>query len=80
MSILNKILDEYPEEGLIKADGFDDAVIGVSTDIRLVYSIDKIIKSLMKDMTEDEAIDYFYFNIDGAYLGEKTPIYIKLIN
>ena len=70
----------YPEEGFIKADGFDEAIIGVSTDIRLVYSIDKIIESLMKDMTEDDALDYFYFNIDGAYLGDKTPIYIHLIN
>jgi hypothetical protein len=80
MSILNSILDKYPEEGFIKADGFDEAIIGVSTDIRLVYSVDKIIESLMKDMSEDDAIDYFYFNIDGAYLGDKTPIYIHLIN
>ena len=80
MSILNSILDKYPEEGFIKADGFDEAIIGVSTDIRLVYSIEKIIELLMKDMSEDDAIDYFYFNIDGAYLGEKTPIYIHLIN
>lgn len=80
MSILNSILDKYPEEGFIKADGFDEAIIGVSTDIRLVYSIEKIIELLMKDMSEDDAIDYFYFNIDGAYLGDKTPIYIHLIN
>lgn len=80
MSILDSILDKYPEEGFIKADGFDEAIIGVSTDIRLVYSVDKIIESLMKYMSEDDAIDYFYFNIDGAYLGDKTPIYIHLIN
>lgn len=80
MEMIKKILEMYPEEGFIKADGFDEAIIGVSTDIRLVYSIDKIIESLMKDMTEDDALDYFYFNIDGAYLGDKTPIYIHLIN
>ena len=78
--MIKKILEMYPEEGFIKADGFDEAIIGVSTDIRLVYSIDKIIESLMKDMSEDDALDYFYFNIDGAYLGDKTPIYIHLIN
>jgi hypothetical protein len=80
MEMIKKILEMYPEEGFIKADGFDEAIIGVSTDIRLVYSIDKIIESLMKDMSEDDALDYFYFNIDGAYLGDKTPIYIHLIN
>lgn len=80
MSILNRILDEYPEEGLIKADGFDDAIIGVSSDIRIVYSLEKIIEILQKDMTEDEAVEFFYFNIESAYVGDKTPIYVKLIN
>jgi hypothetical protein len=71
MSIFKRILDEYPEEGLIKADGFDDAIIGVSSDIRIVYSLDKIIEILQKDMTEDEAVEFFYFNIESAYVGEK---------
>jgi len=80
MSILKRILDEYPDEGLLKIDGFNDAIIGVSSDIRIVYSLDKIIEILQKDMTEDEAVEFFYFNIESAYVGEKTPIYIKLIN
>ena len=53
MNILSKILDEYPDEGLLKIDGFNDAIIGVSSDIRIVYSIDKIIDILKEDMTED---------------------------
>lgn len=80
MSILSRILDEYPEDGYVKAEGFDDAVIGISTDHRVVYSLDKIIDLLMKEMSEDDAIEYFYYNIESYYVGEKTPIYIKLIN
>jgi hypothetical protein len=80
MSILKRIFDEYPEEGLLKVDGFNDAIIGVSSDIRIVYSLDKIIEILQKDMTEDEAVEFFYFNIESAYVGEKTPLYVKLIN
>jgi len=80
MSILNRILDEYPDEGLLEVDGFNDAIIGVSSDIRIVYSLDKIIEILQKDMTEDEAVEFFYFNIESAYVGDKTPIFIKLIN
>lgn len=80
MSIFKRILDEYPEEGLIKADGFDDAIIGVSSDIRVVYSLDKIIEILQKDMSEEEAVEFFYFNIESAYVGDKTPLYVKLIN
>jgi hypothetical protein len=80
MSTLKKILNLYPDEGFIKINGFDDAIIGITTDSKLVYSIDTIINILMKDMSEDDAYEYFYFNIEGAYLGEQTPIYINLIN
>lgn len=80
---IKKILSLYPDDGFVKADGLDDAIIGIHTgdgNARLVYSIDAIIKILMKDMNEDDAYEYFYFNIEGAYLGEQTPIYIHLIN
>lgn len=80
MSILNRILSVYPDEGFIKADGFDDALIGISTDGRLVYSLDKIIDKLTEEMSQDEAIDFFYFNIQSVFIGEKSPVYIKLIN
>lgn len=80
MSILNRILDAYPEEGLIKVDGFDDAIIGLSSDLRMVYSLDKIIEILMDDMDEDDAIEHFSIQIEGHYLGGKAPIYVKLIN
>lgn len=80
MNILSKILDKYPEEGFLKADGFDDAIIGVWSEGRLVYSVDKVIEILMMDMTEEEAIEFYEFNIECAYVGEQTPIFIKLIN
>ena len=80
MSILNKILDSYPDEGFVKVDGFDDALIGLSTDCRLVYSVDKIINTLKKEMSEDDAVEYFYFTIECAYIGEQMPIFINLIN
>jgi len=80
MSILHKILNSYPDEGLLKVDGFDDAIIGVSSDIRIVYSLDKIIEILMEHMSEDDAIEYFYFSIDSEFLGEKRPIYVKIVD
>ena len=27
-------------------------------------------------MTEEEAQEYFDFNVEGAYMGEKTPIWV----
>jgi len=64
-------------EGLLFADGFDEAIMGVEERAGVVaYDIDKIIEILMREMTEEEAVEYFEFNILGAYMGEKTPVYI----
>jgi hypothetical protein len=72
---MKNLLDRY--DHLLFADGFNEAVIGVSSDDKVVYSINKMLEILMEDgISDEEAIDYFYFNIEGAYMGEKTPIYI----
>jgi hypothetical protein len=31
----------------------------------------------MKDMSEEEAWEYFDFNIAGAYVGEHTPFFLE---
>jgi hypothetical protein len=75
-NMLDKILDWFPEEELLKADGLDDAIIGIeSSTMRLVYSVSKCVNILMKDMSEEEALEYFHYNIGGAYMGEQTPIW-----
>lgn len=71
-------LEDLPD-GAVIADGLDDAIIGITTRGIVVYSFDKCIEILMNrdDMGPDEAIEYFYFNIECAYVGEKTPIFIE---
>ena len=39
----------------------------------LCYDQDKIIEILMRDMTEEEAIEHFHFNVVGGWVGEYTP-------
>ena len=74
--MLDRILEWFPEEEIIKADGFDDAIIGIEAEsMRLIYSISKCIDILKKDMDEEEAVEYFNFNVIGAYIGEYTPIW-----
>lgn len=77
--MLEQILYYFPEDEVLKADGFDEAVIGISEDfnqpLRLVYSMEKCIQILMKDMSREDAIEYFHFNMKGAYMGDKTPIW-----
>lgn len=74
--MLEYILENYPDENFLIADGFDNAVIGVDEkSMRLIYSVKRVIDILLKDMSETDALEYFYFNIDGAYMGDKTPIW-----
>lgn len=78
--MLDRICEMYPEESFLKADGFDEAIIGVDTStMRLIYSITKCIELLIKTdgMEEDEAVEFFEFNTRGAYVGEKTPIWCE---
>lgn len=65
-------------------DGHDNAFIGMTmlwrengtTDVS-VYSGEKIIENLMaQGMTEHQAIEYCAFNIEGAYVGEDTPVIV----
>ena len=74
--MIDKILEWFPEEEILKADGFDEAIIGIDTnEMRLIYSVSKCIEILCKDMDMEDAIEYFDFNVSGSYMGEKTPIW-----
>lgn len=76
--MLEEIVDSFPDIKFLKADGLDKAVIGFDeTSERLIYSVSKILQILMEDdgMTDEEALEHYYYNIVGAYVGEKTPIY-----
>jgi hypothetical protein len=74
--MLDKILEWFPEEDILKADGFDEAIIGIETnEMRLIYSVSKCIEILCRDMNEEEAVEFFDFNVRGSYVGDKTPIW-----
>jgi len=61
----------------IKADGFDQAIIGVDIIAeRIVYCKQKMVEILTQEMDEDEAIEFLEFNTWTAYVGEHTPIYV----
>jgi hypothetical protein len=67
------------------ADGFDDAIIGIShTEVvpRVVYSVKLMVNILCNrdEMSEDDAIEFLYFNVFEAYLGEGTPIYVDVMD
>ena len=70
------------EEQLLKADGFDKAILGVgrrcSQPDLIVYDYDKCCEILVKrdKMTYEEAEEFMEFNVVGAWVGESTPIFV----
>jgi hypothetical protein len=81
-SKLKKILEENlsEEETILLADGFESAFLGVGRQFgnpMAVYDRKKCIDILMKDMSYEEAEEYFQFNVEGAWIGEQTPIFLN---
>ena len=80
---LEFIEDNYPD--VLIADGFDDAIMGIveryGMNPVVLYNKNKCLKILQKrdGMTESEAIDFYYYNIVGAYVGEHTPCYAEIL-
>ena len=74
--LLENISEFNPEAKL--ADGFNDSILGYDTKGRVIYSVNSILDTLVNrdGMDYDEAQEYFGFNIECAYIGEYTPIYM----
>ena len=75
---------EAIDAGAMFADGFDAAIIGITEvdrGYRVCYDIGRILELLVieHDMTEEEAIEYYDFNIGGAYVGPLTPIFVQCV-
>ena len=88
---LNTDIREHLEtmwEGLLYLSEreFDAAIVGVADRIGMsavvVYDTTKIIDILCErdGMDRDEAAEYYEFNIAGAYVGDRTPMFIAMID
>lgn len=87
---LNKrqeITDDY-DGGLLflSEPEYDDAIIGVARRIGMedviAYDAEKVYAVIAKMInTEDimEVLEYFEFNILGAYVGERTSVFIDVV-
>ena len=76
------LLQALEENGCILADCFDSALIGITSGINpvAVYDINQMLTILVKreKMNVEDALEHLDFNVIGAYVGEKTPIYMDL--
>lgn len=77
---INKYIEDQGIDEVLLADGYDEAFMGLAFrqgKTVACYHREKCISILEKDMTREEAEDYFEFNTQGAWVGEGTPVYIS---
>lgn len=83
---INMNIREILPEGAIILDNsaFDNSIIGVTLDGRLIYDYDKMIEELIEDdgMSFDEAMEWIDYNTIRAlpYAGSCAPIIIQRVN
>ena len=64
----------------LSEEEYDEAIIGVveraGGSAVIAYDTQKILSILERSMPMEDAQEYFDYNILGAYMGDKTPVYI----
>ena len=77
-------INEYAE-GAVLLDGLEDAILGIVEEFgngrRILYSRAKIIQILCErdSMTEEEAQEFYEFNILGLHAGEQNAVFLDII-
>lgn len=80
---LDDLVEINPEA--LTADGFDDAIIGYTVSTPhphvVVYDVDKCVQILVDrdGMTPEEADEYLSFNTLCCYVGENTPLFVRVV-
>ena len=82
LSLAEKLEQEYDldDDIILLADGFEDAFIGIGKQFVTLYAVydrQKCIDILMQrdGMDHEEAEEYFEYNVQGAWMGNKTPLF-----
>ena len=80
------------EEECLVADDYNDCLIGITEGATpvAVYSAQKVIAKIVEEIKSEknyegedpyiDAVEHFQYNIVGAYVGEKTPVYINMLD
>lgn len=79
MTLEERLLDNgYEGAAYFTNPGYDNAVIGISSDGCLIYDFDLMVDELVEDeeMTPTEAVEWIDYNVIRAlpYMGDQAPI------
>ena len=88
--MIEKMIDEYglnflEEESVVQLEGLDDCICGIverfGMERVLLYNTNKIIEKMVEEdgMPYFEALEFFDFNILGAWFGDRTPCFTSLL-
>ena len=75
-------MKEEDEEDFLFADGFDEAILGIGRRATqpegVAYDYEKCVQILVErdEMTEEDAREFMEFNVVGAFVGERTPVFV----
>ena len=82
MSITKEELKDI-EPDLLYMDEFDEALMGVVQrmgETATCYNTAMIIEILMREMSYEDAVEHFEFNVANAYVGVCTPfLFTKIV-
>ena len=83
-----EILEDYGDREFLflSEPEYDEAIIGVAHRIGqedvIAYDYNKVCEIVQKNMNNAdimEVMEYVEFNIMGAYVGERTPIFVDVV-
>lgn len=77
-------ISEHVEDAMFM-DGYDDCILGVverfGSPGLVLYDRERVIQKLMKrdKMPRESAEEFFEFNMAGAWVGEGTPAFARVL-
>ncbi len=88
VTLRQELVDLAGGVDLLFADGWDLCIIGValvwdSTGARVdrvVYDVEAMLEQLEAEGASlEDAAEHLAFNVEGAYVGEQTPIFVRRV-
>ena len=82
MNIREQIAEDYPDLLVLEPSYFDAAIVGLAQRIGMdvvCYDKEKVLELLCvkEEMTYDEAVEHFEYNIIGSWVGDSTPVFLS---
>jgi hypothetical protein len=82
-----ELVDQYGDEEVLFMDPpeiYDPCILGVchqfGRPVVVAYDLDLVLQALVRmGMTQEEADEFWSFNQVGAWMGERTPVFVQKI-